>query len=239
VIAELVIELLVELLAQEFPKLAFFSRFQGSCLINSRQEFDTELSRIKRYPMLRANLVVVEYCDTSDEDGLFRKYSAFRVGDAIIPRHVFFSKQWIQKFPSNQIVNDEQVYEERQYLDANPHEHELMDLFEAANIQYGRIDYGLCNNQIQVWEINTNPLLISEKSMKCRFRGPHQELFLERILKVFCEIDSKAVAANKNISTIDIRQAIWSVYYYQILAFLNLKLTSVLRRYFRWIWNIK
>jgi hypothetical protein len=45
------------------------------------------------------DLLVVEFCDTSGPDGIYRKYSAFRVGSVILPRHLMFSRHWKIKKP--------------------------------------------------------------------------------------------------------------------------------------------
>src|SRR5688572_13436725 len=34
------------------------------------------------------DLMIVEYVDARDDDGLYRKYAAFRVGDRVLPSHV-------------------------------------------------------------------------------------------------------------------------------------------------------
>ena len=33
-------------------------------------------------------------------------------------------------------------------------------LFDLARIDYGRIDYSVVDGRIQVWEINTNPMIL-------------------------------------------------------------------------------
>ena len=106
----------------------------------------------------RHRLLIVEFCDTRGRDGLYRKYSAFRVSGRILPRHVHVSAQWVSKSPTS-LTNDETVREEARYFETNPHEAWLRQIFELANIEYGRIDYGLANGELQVWEINTNPTL--------------------------------------------------------------------------------
>jgi hypothetical protein len=113
----------------------------------------------------RANtkeMLVIEFCDTADATGLYRKYSAFRVGGRLIPRHVFFSRHWVQKDPD--LLSEEQAAEQMAYLRGNPHSEMLNRIFSAAGIDYGRIDYGLLNDKVQAWEINTNPLIIHPKS---------------------------------------------------------------------------
>src|SRR2546430_577175 len=102
-------------------------------------------------------LLVTEFCDTADGAGIYRKFSAFIVGDRVVPRHVFFSRRWMLKVPD--LVTDALVAEERTYVETNPHEHELRAIFDLAGLEWGRIDYGVRDGALQIWEINTNPQL--------------------------------------------------------------------------------
>jgi hypothetical protein len=43
------------------------------------------------------------------------------------------------------------------------HVNELRKVFQLAGVDYGRIDYGVCHGRIQVWEINTNPVIIPRR----------------------------------------------------------------------------
>ncbi len=108
-----------------------------------------------RAGVLREGKLLVEFCDTADREGIYRKYSAFIVGDRIIPRHLFFSRSWMVKKP--ELVDEAKLIEEREYLETNPHAAQLRDVFALANIQYARVDYAFYAGQMQVWEINTNP----------------------------------------------------------------------------------
>ena len=101
--------------------------------------------------------LVVEYCETADPDGWYRKYSAFRIGGRIIPRHLLLGRSWIQK--ESESTAPEHLEEEMRYVAENPHRDDLMRLFEAARIEYGRLDYSFRQGQMQVWEINFNPSL--------------------------------------------------------------------------------
>jgi len=101
------------------------------------------------------NLLIVEFCDTADSAGVFRKYSAFIVGGEILPRHVLFSGHWNVKKP--QLTDPYLDQEQDEYLRTNPHKSWLTETFNLSGIEYGRIDYSLKGNKPQVWEINTNP----------------------------------------------------------------------------------
>jgi len=104
-----------------------------------------------------SDLLVVEFCDTSDRAGIFRKYSAFRIGNEILPRHVLFSRNWNLKRPD--LVDPPFAKEKDDYLSQNPHRAWLEEIFDFAGIEYGRIDYSMLGEVPQVWEINTNPMV--------------------------------------------------------------------------------
>ena len=129
-----------------------------SPLLGSAEELDTATAALRGRGERLDNKLVVEFCNTADPDGLYRKYGAFIVGERILPRHLFFSRHWVVKDWS--VLDDALLREEQQYLATNPHERQLREIFAAARIEYGRIDYSLRDGEMQVWEINTNPIII-------------------------------------------------------------------------------
>ncbi|MCF6311320.1 MAG: hypothetical protein L3J39_02610 [Verrucomicrobiales bacterium] len=131
--------------------------------------------------------LTVEYLDVSDEDGVFRKYSSFCIGGEIIPRHILFSKQWEVKVPK--FVNSATIEEELNYITNNSHEDEVRAVFELANIQYGRIDYSFYKGKMQVWEINTNPILIVAENTEFAERKKVHQMTADRINHVFLNLD--------------------------------------------------
>jgi hypothetical protein len=107
---------------------------------------------------LARNLMVVEFCDTADAQGLYRKYSAFVVGRHVIPRYLSVSSEWMLKVAGGEFTRA-MAEEELEYLVTNPHEAELREIFDLARVGYGRIDYGVKHGRIQTWEINLNPTI--------------------------------------------------------------------------------
>jgi len=126
-------------------------------LLKSLDELDDAIAMFKQQGKSLEDKIITEFCDTSDRSGVFRKYSAFLIGERIIPRSIYFSQQWMLKSPTNDLTSEQTRWEEQQYIETNPHEAQLREIFQLANIQYGRIDYSLLNGVPQVWEINTNP----------------------------------------------------------------------------------
>ncbi|MCH7629754.1 MAG: hypothetical protein IH997_13750 [Proteobacteria bacterium] len=104
------------------------------------------------------DLLIVDFAETRDSSGLFHKYSAFVVGDAVVPRSLYFGKDWMLKSRTRE-VDEEKLLAERAYVMDNPHETILRRIFVTAHIEYGRIDYSVVGRQIFAWEINLNPTI--------------------------------------------------------------------------------
>jgi hypothetical protein len=110
------------------------------------------------------DLIIVEFGNVAMEDGKFRKYSAFRVAGEIYGQHCISSANWWIKYGSMDVSEEERLraYEENKaYIEQNPHGDQLMPAFEAAAIDYGRIDYCMVDGRVQIFEINTNPTVIA------------------------------------------------------------------------------
>ncbi|WP_182866354.1 hypothetical protein [Stieleria mannarensis] len=128
-----------------------------SPLLHDQSQLDRWGTQFENATGGRRDKLVVEFLDVSDRDGVFRKYAAFKIGDRIIPRHLFFAKDWCVK--SWECLDEPYLAEEWDYLCQNPHHDELCAIFRMARIDFGRIDYGVREGKLQVWEINTNPML--------------------------------------------------------------------------------
>ncbi|RYJ05943.1 MAG: hypothetical protein EON52_08930 [Actinomycetales bacterium] len=130
-----------------------------------RAELDERVAQHvgRRRHLLRRHLIAVEQVDARSPDGLFRKYSAMRIGDAVVPRHVLFSDQWITKNPD--LASEALAREERAFVDTFhddepfPHAARVREVFDIAGMDYGRIDYSVLDGRMRVWEINSNPVI--------------------------------------------------------------------------------
>ena len=127
-------------------------------LLHSRGEVNRAVRALRFRGRRLSELLIVEFCDTSDGRGLFRKYAAFRVGDAIVPAHVLRGPHWVLKSEGSDRTMDG-VKEDLAFVEQNPHEQWLREIFTLAGIEYGRMDYGILGAVPQVWEINLNPTL--------------------------------------------------------------------------------
>ena len=103
------------------------------------------------------DLIVVEFQDTTCASGIYRKYGAFRFGDRVYTGHMMASTDWSVK----REINDRALVgqEDLEFVKTNPHAEQVMEAFQIAGLTWGRIDYGVLDGRIQVWEINDNPKL--------------------------------------------------------------------------------
>ena len=170
-----------------------------SGLIYSRRQLDNFLRwkrRLRGYKL--HELLVIELCDTSNELGEYRKYSAQYVAGAVAASYLHVDKQWMVKAHGS-TFQDEWSFEEREFIRRNAHAEKIKKIFELAKIEYGRIDYGLLNGKIQVWEINTHPTIgppphqsnVARTPQRIRqLQEPGKKLFFERFQSMLESIDS-------------------------------------------------
>lgn len=171
-------------LPQRFPVFIRCEDDHGGSLtplLHSPEELATALVTLEHQSHSRENKLIVELCNTADAQGITRKYSAFIIAGQIFPFHLFFSRTWMVKSDAvlDQLSTAMQE-EERHYLATNPHEPALRNIATLANIQYGRIDYGIKDGAVQVWEINTNPALPRNKDPRIGGYTPAIQQVAER-----------------------------------------------------------
>jgi hypothetical protein len=142
-----------------FPVFVRLSRDHSgpkSDLISDVDALHAEIARLVLDGYAPEDVLVVQYLDTRDSKGLYRKYGAYRVGERFIGKHLMVGRQWDLKAPSR-LDDPESLAEDTEYFYGDPHSELLMPLFDLAGIQFGRIDYTFLDGRIQVWEINDNP----------------------------------------------------------------------------------
>lgn len=158
------------------PEYPVFIRAEDGCrgpetgLIKSDAEYDYALENLKTQGKTRRGRVAIGYAAQAGDDGFFRKYGAFRIGGDILPHHIHLGRHWVVKqnvqdtefttaTDRNDRLRDRAVQEELAYVRDNPHRDTLRRAFDIAEIDFGRIDYGIVDGRIEVYEINTNPKL--------------------------------------------------------------------------------
>lgn len=127
-------------------------------LLHSMWQVDRAIGRALFDGAAIDQIIVVEFLDTADTRGVYRKYSAYKIGDRILPVSIDSGREWVMRAQSTQFTR-ESLEEEREFLSQNPHKETLARVFELAGVGFGRIDYSLKAGRLQTWEINTLPTI--------------------------------------------------------------------------------
>lgn len=117
----------------------------------------------------------VEHLSCDKSHGYRTKYSYFKFGAHLFPRHVFFSKDWMIKTRDRLSPKLAQI--EHDFLVNNPHYETIQKVFDVSNLDYGRVDYSLLNGKPQIWEINTNPNWALIRYQETPFKKKLHEIF--------------------------------------------------------------
>jgi hypothetical protein len=127
-----------------------------SPLIWNRQKLGAFLRWQKLRGYKLRELLVIEFCDTIDARGEYRKYSAHCVEGKVAAQYLHVDTDWMVKHHGSTYRN-EWAKEEYEFVNENARAAEIASIFEIAKVDFGRIDYGLLDGKLQLWEINTNP----------------------------------------------------------------------------------
>jgi hypothetical protein len=135
-----------------------------TCLLPGKAELTEAVARLGGAGARSKKLMIVEFANEAFADGRYRKYGAFGVGRTCFVQHCYMSKSWYIKSHEADRTDADRA-EAEHYRSANPHARQIAEAFDLAGIDYGRMDYGLTGGRIQVYEINTNPTVISLSSV--------------------------------------------------------------------------
>lgn len=123
-------------------------------LLHDPEQLERAIDEMVARGKSRDNKLIVEYVDCRDESGMHQKFGVLFAGSQVLQATRGSSQHWVVKgVPSGP---------DHPPLAALPppdHQRRLLEVLRMANIDYGRIDYGFAGDRIQVFEINTNPII--------------------------------------------------------------------------------
>lgn len=178
-----------------------FLRLEGthneplSGLLKNRKELDRALEDNIKRGLPRSAILIIEYAAEPVAAGLFRKLSAFRVGDRILGYTCVHDDQWIVKYGKAAIATPEHYEEEYQFVAGSPYAEVLRPVFDLAGVEYGRVDFGLVGGRPQIYEINSNPhLKLDPEPSPVARRNDSTALFKGNFLAALAAIDTPETA---------------------------------------------
>lgn len=156
-------------------------------LLASQQELDAAVSELVANGKGRDRVIAVEFHAQKETDGLYRKYAAFYLAGAVLPRHLMIGPHWMVK-DATRIRNESTLAEQRRYCEENPHAEWIASVFRLARIDYGRIDYGVVDGRPQVFEINTNPTILPGETVE---KTPHNLRFTAALTAAYEALEAR------------------------------------------------
>jgi hypothetical protein len=160
-------------------------------LLHNRQDTQKAFETAVSEGTPAEHVVAVEFAAEPVRPGLYRKLAAFRIGDSIVPHTSVHDTSWLVKYGKIGIAGDELYREESALIRDNPFADHLRKVFELANIEYGRVDFGIYRGRIQVYEINTNPALHAPLPHPSPVRVENLRLMWAKYLHALKALDSK------------------------------------------------
>jgi hypothetical protein len=104
-----------------------------------------------------SRLLIVEFMAEPARPGLYRKLSCFRIGPASVAHTCVHDTDWVVKLGKLGITPPDLYEDELRIVRDNPYGVAVAQAFETADIEYGRVDFGIVNGKLEIYEINTNP----------------------------------------------------------------------------------
>jgi len=185
-------------------------RSPNSKLLQNPDELKSALALYEAEAVPLSALLIVEYCGEQKLDGLWWKYSAYRVGDEIIYHHIVREDNWVAKYGNPELQFDDDAWlrmrtDEKSFVDQVNDPMHLMSAFELGGLEFGRMDFGIVDGLPQVYEINTNPTMGAVDASKEKFpafpREPIIRLANQRIIDALQRLDSEG---GKKVNIADI-----------------------------------
>lgn len=159
-----------------------------SGLLGSADAVDREIDALLRRGVAPDDLLIVEFAGGPDGGGRYWKHSAFRIGDRLVPGHLFVDEDWVVKAP--EVLDPEIVEAERAFVDGFGHEAALERAFAVAGIDFGRADYAVTDGGIRVFEINTHPTVMGPDDNHADSRREARGRSARRVAAALAELDT-------------------------------------------------
>lgn len=156
-------------------------------LIHSDEEFDAAVAALEVRGVSVRGFLAVGWCAERGADGRYRKYGVMRVGDYLIPAHIHFGPHWVVKRTIGPMTPQD-VTEELSFVRDNPHHQVIMRAFDLARMEFGRVDYGVVNGRVEIYEINSNPVMPT--GGRNPERAERTAIVADLMRRTFTEIDS-------------------------------------------------
>ena len=173
-------------------------------LIGDQQTLQRAIEALTGIGYPRSTLIIVEYAAKPIRPGIFRKLSVFRVADRYLPHVCVHDSNWVIKAGRSGGAPSELYDEELDILRTNPFAERMKPVFETGEIDFGRVDFSFVDDQLCIYEINTNPTLARPAQHAFPQRMESMKLWWQALLLALHAIDDPAKeGSNVDVSVDD------------------------------------
>lgn len=173
-----------------FLRLASAHRGNLTGLLEDRAALIEAIEAALREGMPIGDLIIVEFRARAFRDDVHRKLSVYRVADALIPVPSVHERAWTAKFGADGVAGEEAYEEDLARIRANPYADLMRRVFEIANIDYGRVDFGIDTGRPEIFEINTNPYIHAVKPTRFAARAEAARFTEAAYMKALAALDT-------------------------------------------------
>ncbi len=159
-----------------------------SALLRDEGEFRAAVAELQASGKGLTGRMAVQYVPATGLDGLHRKCGALYFRGRVVPQHLMISDGWVVKRAMTDFAGDLSE-EEEAYVRGNPHADALREIFRLAEIDFGRADYAVVNDRVEVFEINTNPSFPRARVTQDR-RMIRRKIVIEGLVAGFTDLDA-------------------------------------------------
>ncbi|TDQ61926.1 hypothetical protein ATL17_3030 [Maritalea mobilis] len=175
-------------------------------LLENQDALDDALTELEQKGEPLDDLVVIEFCAVPYQGEFYAKLAAYRIDQTISFNMMLFDEKWYVKYRDVDHMPPDASAFEAKLMKENAFQDEVRRVFELANIEYGRVDFGLVEGRPQFYEINFHPhFSSSEFASKDPQRLENVTLAAQRRLNALNQLDQQTDApAIANISDSEI-----------------------------------
>ena len=159
-------------------------------LLYTEQELEQALANMRHNGEPDDGVLIIEYCAEPVTETLFRKLSAYQIGDQTLFYNCVHENNWLVKSGTINSASETLYQEEQTMICNNAFADVISKAFGIANIDYGRVDFGLVNGKVQIYEINTNPSTKPPGSHPNAIREKNQFLGWEKYCNALSALDT-------------------------------------------------
>jgi hypothetical protein len=150
-------------------------------LLQDREAAATALAAARARGLPLADLVFVAFDAAPTVEGVWQKHSAYRVGSRIIRANTVNDRHWKAKHGTKGLASAAFYASELAEMDDYPHAGTVKAIFDLAGMDFGRLDFGLIDRRLAVYEINTNPSIPHPASHPDPARTETMRLIFDRL----------------------------------------------------------